>query len=180
MHRQRESLIGVAKPYLDQVVTETGESVNLFVLSGDLAVCVDRRDSPQRVRLASVLGLSAPLHAGAVPKAMLAFLPEEQREQILARLSELPAYTEKTIRDPEALRRQLVTIRERGYAVSDEDYDTSARGVGAPIFDERGDVVAGVSVGGPSFRVDDATLQGFAGLITRVAEKVSRRLGHTG
>ena len=180
VHKQRGSLIGVAKPYLDGVVAETGESVNLFVRSGDFAVCVDRRDSPQQVRLASVLGLSVPLHAGAVPKAMLAFLPKEQQEKTLAQLPELPAYTEKTVLEPEALRRQLATIRERGYAVSDEDYDESARGVGAPIFDERGDVVAGVSVGGPSFRVNDATLQGFARLITRVAGDISRRLGHTG
>jgi DNA-binding IclR family transcriptional regulator len=180
VHVQRQSLVDIAKPFMDELVLETGESVNLFVRAGDFAVCVDRRDSPQLVRLASVLGRAVPLHAGAVPKAMLAFLPTEHRERVLNQLDHLPAYTDKTVRDPEVLRRELDAIRVRGYSVSDEDYDASARGVGAAIFDEHDDVVAGISVGGPSFRVDDATLDLFAQLITRKSAAISQRLGHAG
>jgi IclR family acetate operon transcriptional repressor len=91
--RQEQSLVDVAQPYLDDLVGKTGESVNLFVRAGDFAVCVDRRDSPQLVRLASVLGLSVPLHAGAVPKAMLAFLSEEAQERVLSQIHQLPSYT---------------------------------------------------------------------------------------
>ena len=177
---RQQSVGDVARPYLDDLVAETRESVNLFVRAGELAVCVDRRDSPHQVRLASVLGISVPLHAGAVPKAMLAFLPQGLQEQVLAQLATLPRYTEKTVLDPNALQRELTQIRTRGYSLSDEDYDASARGVGAPIFDQHGEVVAGLSVGGPSFRVSDDDLTTFAQLITRVAMSVSRRLGYTG
>ena len=177
---KQQSVVDVARPYLDDLVAETRESVNLFVRAGELAVCVDRRDSPHQVRLASVLGMSVPLHAGAVPKAMLAFLPQGVQKQVLAQLATLPRYTEKTVLDPDALRREFTQIRTRGYSLSDEDYDASARGVGAPIFDQSGDVVAGLSVGGPSFRVNDDDLTTFAQLITRVAMSVSRRLGYTG
>lgn len=180
VHTQKPSLVEIAKPFMDELVAETCESVNLFIRAGDHAVCVDRRDSPQLVRLASVLGLVVPLHAGAVPKAMLAFLPKEQQERTLARLHELPAYTSKTVLDPDKLRRELEVIRSRGYSVSDEDYDDSARGVGAPIFDDGDDVVAGISVGGPSFRVDDEALERFAKLITRKAAAISNRLGRAG
>jgi DNA-binding IclR family transcriptional regulator len=179
-HMQKPSLVEVAKPFMDELVAETCESVNLFIRASDYAVCIDRRDSPQLVRLASVLGRAVPLHAGAVPKAMLAFLPKEQQERTLARLHELPAYTSKTVLDPDRLRRELEVIRERGYSVSDEDYDDSARGVGAPIFDDRGDVFAGISVGGPSFRVDDDALERFAQLITCKAAAISQRLGRAG
>ena len=180
VHMARQSVVEIAQPYLDEVVAKTGESVNLFVRSGMFAVCVDRRDSPQQVKLTSVLGVSAPLHAGAVPKAMLAFLGDKQQAKVFEQLATLPKYTGKTVLDPEVLKRDLQLIRERGYSVSDEDYDASARGVGAPIFDAQQDVVAGISVGGPSFRVDDASLHAFGLLITRVARAISQRLGYLG
>lgn len=173
------SLPSVAAPFLDELVALTGESVNLFVRHGDRAVCIDRRDSPQLVRLASVLGISAPLHAGAVPKAMLAFLPEEDQDRILAGLGDLPAYTERTVMDPDALKRELAEIRERGYSISDEDYDSSARGVGAPIFGGLGGVIAGISVGGPSFRVGNETLSALGALVTEKTRELSLLLGQT-
>jgi IclR family acetate operon transcriptional repressor len=172
------SLVEIAGPFLDELARETGESVNLFVLAADRAVCVDSRESPHLVRLTSPVGISAPLHAGAVPKAMLARLPTSTWERVLAQLDELPRYTDATELDPERLRAELETIRQRGYSVSDEDYDASARGVGAAILDASSQVVGGVSVGGPSFRVDDATLDRFGALITRVARAMSKTLGY--
>lgn len=177
---QQASLVEVAAPFMDRLATETDESVNLFVLAGDSAVCVDRRDSNQRVRVASVLGQSVPLHAGAVPKAILANLPEAEQERILGRLPSYPRYTERTVVEPGKLRQELLHIRERGYSVSDGDYDLAARGVGAPIFDHSGQVIGGISVGGPAFRVDDATLSRFSELIVQVARAISRQLGYTG
>lgn len=177
---QRASLVDVAGPHMDKLAAETQETLNLFVLAGDHAVCVDRRDSSKRVRLASVLGLSVPLHAGAVPKAILAHLSEAEQNRILARLSSYPQYTAKTIMDPALLRCDLAETRTRGYSISDEDYDSEARGVGAPIFDHSGRVVGGISVGGPSFRVSEATLSEFGRLIVSVARAISRQLGYTG
>ena len=78
------------RPYIDALVQESRESVNVFVRIGNVAVCIDRRDSPQQVRLASVLGLSVPLHAGAVPKAMLAHLPASEQQAVLDSLPNLP------------------------------------------------------------------------------------------
>ncbi|CAN5782904.1 IclR family transcriptional regulator [soil metagenome] len=173
---QSGSLLAVAGPFLDALSSETAETVHLFVRTGDRAVCVDRRESTQSVRLMSVLGRSLPLHAGAVPKAILAWLPESERVAVLQRLHELPAYTEHTVLDRDALACELRIIRERGHSRSDEDFDASARGVGAPIFGPDGLVVAGISVGGPSFRIDDATLDHFAQLVRTAAAAISSRL----
>lgn len=177
---QQRSLPELAAGVLDNVAARTLESVNLFVRAGDFAICVDRRESSHMVRLASPLGNTVPLHAGAVPKAMLAHLEEADRERIISGLRQLPAYTERTVLDADELRRELERTRERGYSVSDEDYDSSARGVGAPIFDDRGSVVAGVSVGGPSFRVDEKTLDSLGQLITRAAREISDLLRRSG
>lgn len=174
------SLTEIARPHLDALLDETHETVHLFVREGAYAVCIDRRESPQGVRLASILGRSVPLHAGATPKAMLAFLPESEREAVLRDVEDLPRYTDRTTLDAAALRRELDLIRERGHSTSDEDFDASARGVGAPILDGDGQVVAGISVGGPSFRVDDDALAHFAQLVRAAAGSISRSLALTG
>ena len=173
------SVVEVAQPYLDDLAKKTNETVNLFVRSGDLAVCVDRRESSQPVKLSSALGMSVTLHAGAVPKAMLAYLDERAQADVFEKLPSLAHYTAKTVLDVEALKRDLELIKERGYSVSDEDYDASARGVGAAIFDERGDVIAGISVGGPSFRVDDTKLENFGRLIVQTAQTISKEMGYS-
>jgi IclR family acetate operon transcriptional repressor len=174
------SLIDVARPFLDELLERTAETVHLFVLDGEHAVCIDRRESPQGVRMAAALGRTVALHAGAVPKAILAHLPDAERAALLARLPSMPRYTERTELDPIRLEAQLARIRADGVSISDEDVDAAARGVGAPIFEDAGRVVAGVSVGGPSFRVDDATLDRFAQLVRAAAEDISRQLALTG
>lgn len=177
---QSAGVIDVAGRYLDALSEATHETVHLFIRNGDRAVCVDRRESPQSVRLVSVLGRSLPLHAGAVPKAILAWVGDDERAAVLARLADLPAYTRRTVRDAAALEAELERIRARGYSLSDEDFDASARGVGVPIFGPDGVVVGGVSVGGPSFRVDDATIERFATLARATAADISRDLALSG
>ena len=179
MRFHNTAVIDVAGPYLDILSRETRETVHLIIRSGDKAVCVDRRESPQSVRLVSILGRSVPLHVGAVPKAILAWLPQHERSAFLAALPDQPSYTDKSITDPRRLDAELQAIRQRGYSVSDEDFDAHAKGVGAPIFGGDGAVVGGVSIGGPSFRVDEAALQRFAVLVKEVAKEISDELART-
>ncbi len=176
----KKSLVEVAQPYLDELVAKTEETVNLFVRAGDLAVCVDRRNSPQPVKLTSALGLSVALHAGAVPKAMLANLDNKNKKSILANLRNLPKYTQKTTLDAQKLKKELELIKQRGYSISNEDFDDSARGVGAAILDASNEVIAGISVGGPSFRVNDEKLEAFGQLIVQVAQSLSEAMGYVG
>lgn len=174
------SLMEAAAPLMDRLSEETGETVHLFMRVGDRALCVDKRDSTQSVRLVAVLGRSFPLHAGASPKAILAHLSDAEREAVLDALAALPRYTDKTVLDRERLEAQLRQIREQGYSVSDEDFDSAARGVGAAVFGEDGEVVGGISVGGPSYRVGDEELARFAQLVRAAAAEISRRLALAG
>jgi len=168
------SLVEIAAPVMDELAVVTGESVHLGALAGDQTVVLDRRESPAKVRLASVvLGQSVPLHAGAVPKAVLAYVSDDVRTRVLASLPTLPVYASRTARDAGALERELEQVRLLGYALSDGDFDEAARGVGAPIFDVSGEVVGGISVGGPSFRISDERLREFGTLVRDAAQRIS-------
>lgn len=178
--QEREpSLVAAAAPQLDALAAATGESIHLAALVGDQTVVLDKRESAHKVRLASVvIGQSVPLHAGAVPKAVLAFVDDDLRERVLQGLARLPRYADGTELDPERLRAELAATRVRGYSVSDGDFDGAARGVGAPIRGAGGAVLGGVSVGGPSFRVSRDDLERFGALVVRAADAISAALGH--
>src|SRR3546814_10539258 len=90
-------------------------------------------------------GRRAPMHASAVGKAMLAEIDDAVLTEVLHQKG-MPRFTEKTIVDPAALRCELARIRERGWAVDDEEHTVGMRCVAATIHNEHGEVIAGVSV----------------------------------
>jgi len=174
------SLEEIAQPAMVQLQEMTGETVNLCCLVENHSVIVARRHSRHGVRLNVRLGERTGLHAGASPKAMLAFLPQETQEEVIAMLPSLHRYTDKTARDRDLFRRELQEIRTRGYSISDEDFEEGARGVGAPIFGREGSVVGGISAGGPISRVGPAQVELLGQLTALAARRVSRLLGHGG
>ena len=174
------SLARAAKAMMDELSQSTGETVNLFALDGLQAVSVDHREGLRQVRLVNSVSERRPLHAGACPKAMLAALPIAVQEEMMGHLSQLPKYTPATIITPDALRQELRTILQLGYAVSDLDVDEEARGVGAAIFGSEGKVVGAISVGGPASRMNTARVAEFGEQIVRAARLISRQLGYNG
>jgi DNA-binding IclR family transcriptional regulator len=168
----------IALPVMEHLQAATDETVNLCSLIDGQAVIVARKDSKHAVRLSTKLGQRTSLHAGASPKAMLAFLPVEEQERVLSMLPVLPRYTQRTISNSDELRLELQRIRNCGYSISDEDVEEGARGVGAPIFGPRGEVVGAISVGGPVSRVSYDKIEYFAEQVVKAARKISRMLGY--
>jgi DNA-binding IclR family transcriptional regulator len=174
-----QSLLAVAEPLLIQLRDETGETTNLAVpVDVDEVHVVASYQTSRAIGMLSKVGNRSYLHAGSVPKAMLAFMPLAEIERFLAKMPDLPRYTPNTDVDPAHLREELRRIRARGYSLSDQDYEESVRGVGAPVFGPDGAPIAGVSVGGPASRIDDATLDRFGRLTVATAGAISQRLGH--
>jgi len=167
----------VAAPIMERLQQITGETVNLCSLVDEQTVIIARRHSNHGVRLTVQLGQRSTLHAGANPKAILAFLPMETQEKVISMLPMLRKYTDRTASDPDAFRRELAEIRMRGFSISDEDFELGARGVGAPIFGEDGRVIGGISAGGPTSRVGPDQLMGYGSLTVASARRISRLLG---
>jgi DNA-binding IclR family transcriptional regulator len=169
-------LVDLARPHLGRLWRETGETVQLSTLAEDSVFYLAILESPQPIRVASRVGERAALHATAAGKVLLAHLPEECRERILAR--PLQSLTPKTVIDPERLRAELSVVRQRGCALDDEGFIPHLRAAAAPVFGPSGEAVAAVAVGGPSIRVTRRKLAVFSATLREVAARISRGLGY--
>ena len=126
--------------------------------------------------IASRLGEYGPLHCTEAGKLLLAFQPEERREEVLSQ--PLAAFTSKTVTDRDILRDELAAIRRRGFSVDDEGFVPHLRVVAAVARGHSGDVVAAVAVGGPSPRVTKTRVAFFKERLFEATARISQALGY--
>jgi DNA-binding IclR family transcriptional regulator len=166
-----------AAPVIDELRQLTRETISLYILEGEERVCIERQESPQGLRVVTRVGRRLPLYAGSAGKAMLAFLPMEQQDSILL-AKPLEPLTSKTITDPESLRRELKKARDKGYAASVGEWIEDAAGVAAPIFNQRGEVIAALSISGPTQRFTRDAISRWGEEVKRAAGHISESLGY--
>ena len=157
---------------------ESGEAVHLNVSAGTGALCVEEVVGLNGATLGSNVGVVLPLHAVATGKCFLAWMPADERDAVLSRM-QFDSITDHTIRDRSILEAELAIVRERGYAVNDEETYPGVRYTAAPIFDAHGDVVASMSLGAPVIRAAATDLPRMGAQVMRACERVSASLGHT-
>jgi IclR family transcriptional regulator, KDG regulon repressor len=175
---RQQDLRSLCRPYLEQLRQATNETVSLNIRMGNKRVCIEELPSDQEVKYSQAMGLTAPLHVGAPGKALLAFLPSDEGERVLATLS-LESLTPETITTLDALRAELDKTRARGYAVSVGERSPWAAAVAAPIRDRSGQPIAAVSVLGPSHRLTVKVLKELGGQVIKVAREISAALGYS-
>lgn len=169
--KARFEVHSLAKSEVDALAEESGELALFTVEEHGKGICVYRAYGEKAVRTDLYEGARSGLHHTAVGKAILAHLPSERVEAILA--DELTVETPNTITDAETLRAELDAIRERGLAFNRGETISGLVGVGAPIVDPSGGVAGAISVIGPAKRLDEEYLQGeLADLLTRSANIV--------
>ncbi len=178
MAASRMNLATVAGPFLDAVRAETNETVTLGVLAGKQVVYLEMRDGPHGSDMAIRFRGRDAAHSTSVGKAILAFLPEEVRENRVASLSPMPSVTPSTIIDAVALEGDLLRTRERGYALEDEENAIGERGVGVPVLDAQGLPIAALGIAGPIDRIDLARADLTAARLWRASRAMSRQMEH--
>jgi DNA-binding IclR family transcriptional regulator len=164
------------KPHLEQLTQITGETAHLAILSDGQILYVDKVESSHSLRMPSQVGRRNPVHCTGVGKAQVAWLPDDALAGLVSRRG-LARFTAHTITEMPALRQELALIRERGYAVDNEEIEDGLVCIGAPIRDHTGLVVAGVSIAGPSSRLRPDTIPDHARSVVDVARAMSAVLG---
>jgi len=176
MVRRKMDTNSGAQVQIHALADETGETVQLAILDHLSVLYIRIRESRQAVRMSSGLGSRAPAHCTGVGKALIAFQPPEIVQQIID--NGLKRYTQGTITDPERLRAELATIRQKGYAIDDEEIEVGLRCIAAPIRDHSGQVTAAISVAAPVQRMTKRNLQATIPSVIAAADAISRRLGY--
>lgn len=164
-----------ARPYLQELVTECGETVDLCVLDGRHVVYLDVVDSSRRVKIAAAVGQRLPVACTASGKAFLAYLPEAQVRAILQH--GFHKYTDHTLLTWEALAQDLRQTRERGFAVSEQEFEVEINAVAAPILDAAGLPVAAVAVVGPTYRLPRPRMLEIGERVCQVTQGMAREVG---
>jgi IclR family KDG regulon transcriptional repressor len=152
-HPIEQILNRVAPPRMEELAKSCRETVNLGILDGGEVVVINTVESPQTIRMSSKVGNRRSIHSTAIGKVLLAALPEKEMLRLL-RLKGLPRLTPYTKVSRVALLAELDRIRERGYAIDDQENELDGRCIGAPVLGPDGRVVAALSISGPVFRMD--------------------------
>jgi IclR family acetate operon transcriptional repressor len=180
LERRDIQLRAIVHPFMQRVHKVCGETTNLIVLDGSEIVYIDQIVGSGAMRMFTELGEHVPAHATAGGKAMLAFTPLEEVEELLGG-EKMAKFTAKTITSFAGLLEELDGFRKAGFAVDREEYEEEVTCVAAPIFGHDGRVLAALSVSGPSGRmVSIADFDALGELIGRAAIEASRELGYRG
>jgi len=167
----------LAQPYLRQLSDNCNETTYLSMLDDDNIVYVGKAESSQSLRTDTKIGWRNMLHCSSMGKAILAFLSESDRTDLLERL-DLIVKTRNTITDRARLREHLDAVRAQKFATDDEESEEGIRCVGAPIFDRTGRVFAAISLSGPAYRLSLPRLVELSDLVVETATNISTRLGY--
>jgi DNA-binding IclR family transcriptional regulator len=167
----------VARPFLRKLAESCQESVNLVVLEDGHVINLEQFvPAARQVKNIGRVGRRMCAHCTSAGKVMLAHLSPASLDRVLT--VDLLRFTSNTITDPDELRKQLVQIREQGYAVAQEELEDGLNAIAAPIYDHTGQAIAAASIAGPAYRVLPDMFSDLAGQLIEVTDRISRQLGY--
>ena len=166
----------IARTDLERLGDKTGETVHLAIPSGTQMMIMDKIESREVVRMASVIGMLVPFHTTGVGKAFLVGLKPQKLADLINRLP-LEQITSFTTTDPDRLQEKIVNAQKDGFIIDDQENENGIVCYGAPILNTHGDPVAGVSVSTPSFRLNKDRAYYIEPLLT-CAKEISNKLSY--
>jgi DNA-binding IclR family transcriptional regulator len=167
----------IAVAYMHKLSEQCGESVHLGILSDNEVMSIEGVESQSPLKSTIIVGKRAPLYCTSIGKALLAFLPEGERDQIIKNIH-FEKFTGQTIVDSKVLGEELDLTRKRGYAIDNEEHDLGIACVAAPIFDSGGSIVASLSISGPTVRLTPERLPECIELVLTTTKDISKDLGY--
>jgi IclR family acetate operon transcriptional repressor len=173
-HQAGHDLRAIALPVMERLREETRETIHLAGLKEESVIVLECLDSPQAVRAHVTPGMLIPLLASANGHALLSTWSDDEIRKFIARGS--ATYTQFTITDPDALADSILRVRERGYAVNDQQWREGVRAVAAPIV-VAGVGVAGIGISAPIHRMSAAVQKKFGGMVVEAAGAIALGLG---
>lgn len=171
-------LIDVAIPHMKDLLNQSGETILLTAIQGWEAVCLDEMEPQRLIKMSFERGRTLPLHAGASSRILLAYQGDEFIDDYVREFG-LQGMTKHTITTLAKLKSELKLTRKNGYTTSDSEVDDGAKAIAAPIFDHVGRVLAGLTVSGPSERINSHNMKQLINMVQDSAHRISSGLSYT-
>ncbi len=165
------SLPSQALPAMRALSEQTGLTVHLAVLDVDQAIYIQKVEAPGLIRFDTYIGKRTNLHCTAIGKALLAYTTWQRQQRFLSRGS-FARYTKNSITTAAALRQELQRIRQRGYAIDDEEEELQIRCVAAPVLDSAGELVAAIGVTGTTGQVQEGQISWLGRTVRQAANRI--------
>ena len=170
----RLDVVTEARPVSRQLATDTGETVNITVRSDTSALYLDQAAGSSALQSHNWVGQRIPLHATSNGKVLISELADEDLAEALP---DLPRFTDLTITSRRRLIDELAEVRRLGYALAVDELELGLTAAAAPIRSAHGDIIASMSISGPTFRLDQRRLAEAVPMVVAAALEVSHRLG---
>lgn len=172
---KNSTLLSVSKPFMEKLRDELDESVHLNIIHQGERKCIGYLSSKQELITLINVGQTSPLYAGASAKVLMAYLPDSTLSVLLNEI-EFKNISDNTIDDKEELRREIIKIRENGYAISFGERVKGAFSVSAPIQNHLNEVIAGLSLTIPMVRVENEKMNHYIDHVKKTAALISDKL----
>lgn len=169
-------LRAMSRPSLVTLAEQTGEAATLEMLVENYVLVIDEVASSNPMGMTQDVGYRLPLHATATGKVLLAGRTDAEIDKLLA--GPLEPLTDQTIVDPAQWRIELARVRQEGIAIAVGELEPGFTAVAAPVVDRERQVIAAISVGGPSLRLTSERLSAIAAMVQLSARQISRQLGY--
>lgn len=164
-----------ALPYMKQLVDQWNETCDLSIFDQERAFYIDVLHGSHALTISAAVGQRLPAHCTASGKLFLAYLSPKELDTFLNRT--LLSYTSKTITSPDELRTELQTIYQQGYSCDDGELEDGIKAIAAPIRNHRGEVIAAMSIPGPTNRMTQDRIPDLLDSLLQATQSVSQRMG---
>lgn len=173
------NIVKIAKPYLDQLSSELGKTVNLAVLEDVHTLCLYRKEVSRFLKYEHGPGTKLPCYAASLGKVLLAGLSHEELNERMKKIKFYPI-TPKTIASKKKLREEIMETRKRGYSICDQELSLDMYSIAAPLLDSQGKVVAAINISMEFSFKDSPNLATAIKLLMEKGKMISRSLGYNG
>lgn len=172
---QNIRMTDAAKPILKNLSEQTQEDAFLIIRVGYKGVVYDKVEGPHNLKVVERFGSEVALHLGALRKVLLAYQSEEFIQEYIEHGLN-PSSSQQF--DKNTLYKELQQIRKDGYAASTGTYIANGFGVGAPIFDSKGQVIASIGIIAPSSKMEKSVSDQMKVMVLDAAKSLSHQLGY--
>lgn len=172
-------IVALARPFMEKLKDETNETISLFIRKGFKKICIAKVESDMSIRYSAKIGAANYLHGGASGNILMAGMTKKELDMLESSVG-FPKLTDYTVTDREKIEEVLDTTRKNGYWVSYKERSDDTSGVGVPILNHLGQVVASLNITLPSTRFNKITVEKWIPILKKAGAEISRKNGYYG